>query len=65
MNNPEKAGRYLVLVYDWVGFPKDKPQKPEWGIFHWSGKHWVRPQRYWDTGGLENFEVVRSSDLPG
>jgi hypothetical protein len=62
--NPTKPGRYLVLAYEWVGLQRERPEKPEWFIRHWRDGDWERQRYYWDTGGYENFEVVRWQDLP-
>jgi len=62
--SPPAPGRYLVLVYDWCGMPTEKPKQPDWQIRPWSGTHWVRPRYTFDTGGMENFEVVGWLPLP-
>ena len=62
--NPVKHGRYLALVYEWVGLPKDKPKEPEWVIKHFTG-YWPKQKYYFDTGNYENLEVVAWMELPG
>lgn len=64
MTNPKKPGYYLLLVYEWVGLPRERPAKPEWFRRHWNGSKWQRIRYEWDTGLYENFEPVMWAPLP-
>lgn len=62
--NPSKPGDYLVLAFEWVGLPKDRPEKPSWKVRHYYLTGWELTRYQWDTGGMENFEVVHWTYLP-
>lgn len=64
MNLPNHDGRYLVLAYEWVGTAKDKPLEPSWDVRSFVDGMFARTRYYFDTGGYENFEVVRWQRLP-
>lgn len=79
MKNPEKTGKYLACVFEWLGLKDDKPKSPTWAIKTFTrenlidpktmklvvvSEHWERTRYYCDTGGYENLEVVAWQDLP-
>ena len=57
--NPVETGEYMVEAFDWVGLPKDKPDHTKISLRAWNGNEWSRTTRYWNTGGMENLEVVK------
>lgn len=64
MNNPGKQGTYLLLAFEWTGLANAKPEKPQWFIRAWDGKHWETRRWQHDTGGYESLEPVEWQELP-
>jgi len=80
MKNPKKPGLYLACVYEWAGYEKDRPAKPQWVIKRYcieteyvpgwgatsevESEYWQKQEYRYDTGNLENLEVIAWQELP-
>jgi hypothetical protein len=63
--NPSVDGLYLLLSYEWIGTPEDKPKRPYWQIRrYWASSGWEHRRWGVDTGGYDNFEAVMWEPLP-
>lgn len=64
LGDPTVDGLYLLLCYEWVGVDKDRPRRPHWQIRMYREGHWAKRVYGFDTGGYENFVIVRWQQLP-